>query len=117
MSLEGNGDPDIKADNIQSCVGQQWEDPFILVRASRKASGGGGIDSRLFRHCKHERKCRWLRAQWRELLAQSRLEGVWGKEIRAVGRPSHSCTASPRGEDSQLRHWSPLHRNVLGQQQ
>lgn len=27
----GNGDPDIKADKLQSCVRQQWKDRFIYL--------------------------------------------------------------------------------------
>lgn len=87
MSLEDNGKPDIKADRLQSCVSQQQEDPFVLVRGSGRAPGGGGIGSKLFRHYKRERKCQAL-GQQRELLTQSRLVGVWGKEIGNVGRPS-----------------------------
>lgn len=93
MSLEDNGKPDIKADRLQSCVSQQQEDPFVLVRGSGRAPGGGGIGSKWFRHYKGERKCQAL-GQQRELLTQSRLVGVWGKEIGDVGRPSRTCSVS-----------------------
>ena len=106
MSLEDNGKPDIKADRLQSCVRQQREDPFVLVRASGKAPGGGGIGSKLFRHYKHERKCQALRPQ-RELLTQSRLVGVWGKEIGDVGRPSRTCRVFPLGLGAAVRHGGP----------
>lgn len=106
MSLEDNGKPDIKADRLQSCVRQQREDPFVLVRGSGRAPGGGGIGSKLFRHYKHERKCQAL-GQQRELLTQSRLVGVWGKEIGDVGRPSRTCRVFPLGLGAAVRHWGP----------